>query len=416
VYFGSMKKSIIRILLVVLITGAGIVTALSLVHSYQTSQTQPNYETAVAAKGDLKLFVTATGTIQAIRTVKVGTQVSGKISKLNITYNSRVKAGELLAELDRKPLETATTITQAALDEAKASMAYQESNFRRQKTLFENKVIAESAYDEALYSLRRAETALKTAQLNSDQAKINLGYAFIQAPIDGVVLDCAVSEGQTVAASLNTPTLFTIANDLTQMQVEASIDEADIGQEREGQRVTFTVDAFPDDLFTGEVTQIRLQPVTTSNVVTYTVIVKAPNDGLKLMPGMTASIRITVQEAAGVLTIPSQALQFDPGTGGAPEQVAVPASPPPGDSSLPGSGSLHRVWVRNGAGIRPALIFTGLDDESAVQVISGLHEGDTVILTSTGKIELSTVAAEAAGSNSPFMPKPPSGKQPPPQP
>ena len=377
------------------------VSAFFLIRSFTKSGKGVSYETALVTKGSVKITVTATGTIQAIQTVKVGTQVSGKISRIYADYNSHVKTGELLAELDRKPLETQLTLSQAALDDAKAVLTYQTATYKRTKALFDKQLIAESVYDEALYNYEKAQTSIKTAQLNYDQSKINLGYSFIYSPIDGVVLDRAVTEGQTVAASYSTPTLFTIAHDLTQMQVEASVDEADIGYVKQGQRVSFTVDAFPDDQFTGEVTQIRLQPVTTSNVVTYTVIIQAPNKELKLMPGMTASITAYVKEANNVLVVSSQVLQFKPE--GVPPAVASPPSDP-------GENPKKEVWVKNGRNIRPVLIETGLDDDLNVQVISGLHEGDEVVVSSTAGVSDTSVAKKDTAESSPFMPKPPKNK------
>ncbi len=394
-----MKIKVLVISLSLLVFG---LLAIILSRSCGSSVSGLDYETARVTKGSVRITVTATGTIQAIQTVKVGTQVSGKISKIYSDYNTRVKAGQLLAELDRKPLETQLTISQASLDDANAVLTYQTATYNRTKALFEKKLIAESAYDEAFYNYQKARIQIKTAQLNFDQSKINLEYAFIYSPIDGVVLDRAVTEGQTVAASYSTPTLFTIAHDLTQMQVEASVDEADIGYVKQGQRVSFTVDAYPDDQFTGEVTQIRLQPVTTSNVVTYTVIIQAPNKELKLMPGMTASITAYVKEANAVLIVSSQVLRYKP-----EGRAAGPAGVPGG----PREGLKKEVWVKNGKSIKPVFIETGLDDDLNVQIISGLKEGDEVVISSTGGVSTDTSQAKKdTAESSPFMPKPPKSK------
>ena len=394
-----MKIKVLLISLSILVLG---LLAIILFRYCNNSPGGVTYETARVIKGSVRITVTATGTIQAIQTVKVGTQVSGKISKIYADYNTHVKSGELLAELDRKPLETQLTISQAALDDAKAVLTYQTSTYNRTKALFEKKLIAESAYDEALYNYQKAQIQMKTSQLNFDQSKINLEYAFIYSPIDGVVLDRAVTEGQTVAASYTTPTLFTIAHDLTQMQVEASVDEADIGYVKQGQRVSFTVDAFPDDVFSGKVTQIRLQPVTTSNVVTYTVIIQAPNKELKLMPGMTASITAFVKEANDVLTVSSQVLQYKP--------ERKDAAPPVNAGGLRESGK-KEVWVKNGKSIRRVLIETGLDDDLNVQILSGLKLGDEVVISFTAGTSVDTsVAKKDTAESSPFMPKPPKNK------
>jgi HlyD family secretion protein len=431
-----MKRKTIISILILLAAG---VCAFFILRSCKGSGKGIVYETSQVTRGSVKITVTATGTIQAIQTIKVGTQVSGKISRIYADYNSHVKTGELLAELDRKPLENSLTMSEAALDDAKAVLTYQTSTYNRTKALYEKKLIAESAYDEAFYNFQKALISIKSAQLNYDQAKINLGYAFIYSPIDGVVLDRSVSEGQTVAASFSTPTLFTIAHDLTQMQVEASVDEADIGNIRMGQKVSFTVDAYSEDQFSGEVTQIRLQPVTTSNVVTYTVIIRAPNKEQKLMPGMTASITAFVKEATNVLVVSSQALQFKPeGTTETPAQAMYPQAggavsgkppfPPTGSVSgtppMPGVGSStppplssepseisHKlVWVKRGNSINPVMIETGLDDDMNVQIISGLKEGDEVVISAISGTSQVVISKADTTQSSPFMPKPPQNK------
>jgi HlyD family secretion protein len=349
------------------------------------------YETARVTRGNVSNSITATGTIQAVKTVEVGTQVSGEIRKIYIDYNSHVKAGQLLAELDQRPLVTALTIAEASLDDAKAEMTYQTATYNRTKILFEKRLIAESDYDQVLYNYEKAKASLKTAQLNYDKAKINLGYAFIYSPIDGLVLEMTVSEGQTVAASFTTPTLFTIAHDLTRMQVEASVDEADIGQVKEGQRVSFTVDAYPDLQFSGKVTQIRLKPVMTSNVVTYTVIVKASNPDLKLMPGMTANITIYVEEAKNALIVASKALHFKP------------------DNTDNESHEFTLVWVKSGNNIHPVRIKTGIDDDINVVILSGLKEGDEVVTGLSSQVNKKD--EKQLNNESPFMPRPPSRRK-----
>ncbi|MBN1187907.1 MAG: efflux RND transporter periplasmic adaptor subunit, partial [Bacteroidales bacterium] len=395
------------------------------------------FETVNVTRGTVSNSITATGTIQAVKTVEVGTQVSGEISKIYIDYNSTVKAGQLLAELDRKPLVTALTIAEASLDNAKAEITYQTANYNRTKALFEKKLVAESDFDLVLYNFEKAKATLKTAQLNYDKAKINLDYAFIYSPIDGVVLDRAVSEGQTVAASFSTPTLFTIARDLTQMQVEASVDEADIGQVKEGQRVSFTVDAYPDLEFSGEVIQIRLQPVITSNVVTYTVIVKAANTDLKLMPGMTATITVYVEEAENVIVVASKALRFKPDndvllayiknlpkdgqsfSGKDIPGAQTSSSPFPDNPAMDNQKKFidkvnanqeySEVWVKSDNTIHPVRINTGIDNDINVEILSGLKVGDEVVVAMSSSDNKSGVKQQNASS--PFMPKPPSRKK-----
>ena len=270
------------------------------------------YETAVVKKGSIVNTITATGTVQADTTVLIGTQVSGVIKKIYVDFNSHVKKGQLLAELDKTPLQTQVQQAQASLDDSKSEVAFQTATYERYKALIDKKLVAQADYDQVKYSYDKALANLKTAQAGYDKAIVNLNYASIYSPIVGVVLNRAVDQGQTVAASFSTPNLFTIGNDLTMMQVQANVDEADIGVLRTAQPVDFTVDAYPNETFKGTVRQIRLQPVVTSNVVTYTVIVNAPNPEMKLMPGMTANISVLVQKLDSVLVVPGKALRFTP--------------------------------------------------------------------------------------------------------
>jgi len=270
------------------------------------------FETAVVKKGSIINTITATGTVEADTTVLIGTQVSGVIKKIYVDFNSHVKKNQLLAELDKTPLITQVQQAEASLDDSKSEVDFQKATYERYQALLDKKLVAQADYDQVKYNFDKAKANLKTAQAGYDKAKVNLSYASIFSPIIGVVLNRAVDQGQTVAASFSTPNLFTIGNDLTQMQVQAAVDEADIGQLRQGQPVSFTVDAYPTETFKGDVRQIRLQPVVTSNVVTYTVIVNAPNPDLKLMPGMTANITVLVQKLDSVLIIPGKALRFTP--------------------------------------------------------------------------------------------------------
>ena len=302
-----MKKRIIIILVIIVAFGAT---------GYIFLKKEPvkaiEWETKALERGSITNTITATGTLEAVTTVQVGTQVSGIVSRLNIDYNSKVKKDQVIAQID-------TTTLSANLFDARANVYRQQiqvnqtkRNFDRVKELFEQKVVAEIEYDKALDDYETAKSALVSSQSQLNRAEINLGYATIRAPIDGVVISKSVEQGQTVAASLNSPTLFTIANDLTKMQVQASVDEADIGQVKETQSVTFSVDAYPEDQFSGSVKQIRLQPLIVSNVVNYIVIIDVPNPDLKLMPGMTANITVKINEAHDVLKVPSKALSFRP--------------------------------------------------------------------------------------------------------
>jgi HlyD family secretion protein len=389
------------------------------------------FETDVAKTGSVRNTVTATGTVQADTTVSVGTQVSGVINKVYVDFNSVVKKGQLLAELDKTPLQTQVSQAQAALDDSKSEVQFQTATFERNKSLFEKNLIAKADFDQAKYNYDKAMAALKTAQAGYDKAIVNLNYASITAPISGVILNRAIDQGQTVAASFNTPTLFTIGNDLNHVQVQANVDEADIGMVRSGQPVEFTVDAFPAATFDGEVRQVRLQPVVTNNVVTYTVIVNAPNPEKKLMPGMTANITVLVQEADSVLVIPGRALRFNPDPSYLAEQrkrtkdtlnsaqSAQPGREKGRGGEFTGQGMRNAglfgksqgkmkkqdaVWVKNGDTLRRVVIQTGLSDGTNTQIISGLHEGDQVVL-SMSAVGKKSNQADGSQTRSPFMPQ-----------
>ena len=264
------------------------------------------YETTVVEKGNISTTVTATGTIEPVTSVEVGTQVSGIVAKIYVDYNSEVKAGQVIAELDKTNLTSELASQRANLTSVQSALAYQKANFERQKSLYDKGLISANDFEQARLSYVQAQQQVTTARQNVKRAETNLGYATITSPINGVVLSKAVEEGQTVAASFSTPTLFTIAQDLTDMRVIADIDEADIGEVKEGQRVSFTVDAFPNDVFEGHVTQVRQQATTESNVVTYEVVISAPNADLKLKPGLTANVTIFTLEKNDVLTVPAK--------------------------------------------------------------------------------------------------------------
>ncbi len=403
----------------IIIGGSLLVIILLVTIGFSINQKESNqisFETSKVKIGSVSNTVTATGTVEAIKTVNVGTQVSGIVNKIYVDFNSHVKAGDLLAELDKKTLLTSLENSQASLDNAKAQMTFQTANYNRTKALSDKNLVAQSDYDQALFDYEKAKATLKAAQLDYDRSKINLDYASIHSPIDGVVLLRAVDEGQTVAASFSTPTLFTIANDLTQMQVEASIDEADIGKVKVGQRVSFTVDAFPDLNFDGKVVQIRLQPITKSNVVTYTVIVKAPNPGMKLMPGMTASITVYFEEANNVLIVSSKALHFSPDSSllakymqNLPEKDNSKEHHFSKSHSMNSDSTFSRVWVKNGEMIHPMHVKVGIDDDLNAQIIDGLKEGDEVLIALKNSSKITSVKTDSQ-SSSPFMPKMPGRK------
>jgi HlyD family secretion protein len=301
-----MKKIIVISVIVI----ALVVSAYFLF--FNKSDTAYTFRFDKVAKGDLTVYVTATGTLNAVTSVDVGTQVSGIISKLYADFNSIVKAGDIIAQIDPQFLDQAVKNSQANYDRLQAQYNQSERTYERTKTLYDKQLESQSNYDAALANAEGDKASLKQAQAQLDLAKLNLQYATIYAPINGVVINRQVSVGQTVAASFSSPTLFTIANDLSKMQVEATVDESDIGSVSVGQTATFTVDAYPNDNFTGKVSQIRLAPQIVSNVVNYTVIISVENDQLKLMPGMTANVKILVGEKNNVLEVSNLALRFQP--------------------------------------------------------------------------------------------------------
>ena len=359
-----------------------------------TKSTALDVVTVKVGTGTISNEVTATGTIEAIKTVIVGTQVSGTIKAIYVDFNSHVKKGQLLARIDETTLQAQANQTEAQVASARAELVFQQSTFARTKALHDKQLVSTADYDQALYNLSRTEASFKMAEYEHQRSLTNLSYATIYSPIDGVVLHRAVDEGQTVAASFNTPELFSIANDLTRMEVQADVDEADIGQVRLAQMVSFTVDAFPNEAFAGVVSEIRLKPVTTSNVVTYTVIISAPNPKLKLMPGMTANITIVTAKADDVLLLTTKALKFWP-----EDSLMAPSEHP---SRSADTGNIHTVWHYDGQRFQPLQIATGINDGSNVEVISGLKAGDEVVLTAE------VTASAKKSTSSPFMPKPPS--------
>ena len=350
------------------------------------------YSEAEAAKQDIVNSVTATGTIEPVTSVDVGTQVSGVISKLYVDYNSVVKAGEVIAELDRTNLMSELSSAQASLKSAQSELDYQKTNYERYKALYDKGLISANDFEQARLSYVQAQQRTRQQKESVKKAQTNLGYATITSPIDGVVLSKEVEEGQTVASSFSTPTLFKIARDLTDMRVIADVDEADIGDVKEGQRVTFTVDAFPDDTFEGQVTQVRQEATTESNVVTYEVVISAPNDDLKLKPGLTANVVIFTMEAKDVLAVPSKALRFTP-------HEAMLNS----DETITDTDAKEKVWVKEGSNLKAVAVETGMTNGTLTQITKGLKPG-THVLTEVTAIQ-PEVEGEQQNSN-PFMPRP----------
>jgi HlyD family secretion protein len=411
-----MKKKTLIIIGVVVVLG---IIALLALKPFSKKETAVTFDTVKVEKGDITNTVTATGTIEALKTVNVGTQVSGILQHVYVDFNDNVKQGQLLARLDETALQAQLDQSQSAVNQAQAQLNYQEATYNRLKVLYDKKLIAQADYDQAVFNYENSKGSLSNAKSALARAKVNLDYATITSPIDGVVLNRAVEEGQTVAASFNTPTLFTIANDLTKMEVQASVDETDIGKVKQDQRVEFTVDAYSDLKFEGIVTEVRVQPVTTNNVVTYVVILNAPNPEKKLMPGMTASATIFVEEKIGTLVLSGKAVRFTPdkaylmkmfekmrSSGSMPK---MPAGAPTGTQSaadgtvqtMPAGQSMQgmppagmafgmtnsdpktkTVWVKDDKmGIRPNVIKIGIDNGSTVEVLSGLKEGDEVVIS-----------------------------------
>lgn len=361
----------------------------------KSEKPQMKYKTAEIHRGSIVNTVTATGTIEPIVQVEVGTQVSGIINHIYVDYNSVVKKGEVIAELDKTTLEADLASSSATLQSNKTEYEYQEKNFLRIKGLHEKKMVSDTDYETAEYQYNKAKSSYEKSQSDITKARQNLEYATIYSPIDGVVIDRAVEEGQTVAASFNTPTLFTIANDLRQMRVIADVDEADIGGVVEGQQATFTVDAFPEDVFKGSVTQVRLQPTTESNVVTYEVVVDAPNPDLKLKPGLTANLTIYTMQKDSVLLVPLKALRFQPEN--APEPVADSVNP-----------RARVLWTQSPQGLQPVNVTTGDNDGIFAEITGDIKEGDKVV---TG-VDIGVASiSDGQGEANPFMPSPPGARK-----
>lgn len=327
-----------------------------------------NFKEEKVALKTLQNSVTATGTIEAVTSVTVGTQVSGIVNKLYVDYNSQVKKGQVIAELDKTNLLSELNTAKANLASAQSSLNYQAANMERYRILYKKGLVSADEYENALLTYRQAKEQVASSKENVQRAQTNLGYATITSPIDGTVISKSVEEGQTVAASFNTPELFTIAKDLTNMQVVANVDEADIGNVKEGDRVTFTVDAYPDDTFEGTVKQVRLEATTTNNVVTYEVVISAPNADLKLKPGLTANVTIYTQERSGVLAVANKALRFTP----TKETVGK-------DMKIVDCKGKNKVWTLNGNTLTAHPVTIGQSDGINTEITKGLKQGDKIV-------------------------------------
>lgn len=401
------KKIILIAVAVVVVAGAGI-----WFFAGSPAKHKVTYATANVSKGDISNSVTATGTIEPVTEVEVGTQVSGIIDKIYVDYNSVVTKGQLIAEMDRATLQSELASQQATYDGAKAEYEYQKKNYERSKGLHEKSLISDTDFEQALYNYQKAKSSYDSSKASLAKAERNLAYATITSPIDGVVISRDVEAGQTVASGFETPTLFTIAADLTQMQVVADVDEADIGGVIEGQRASFTVDAYPNDVFEGVVTQIRLGDAsstsstsTTTTVVTYEVVISAPNLDLKLKPRLTANVTIYILDKKDVLSVPNKALRF------------TPEKPLIGNNDIiKDCEGEHKLWTREGTTFTAHPVEVGISNGISTEIISGISEGTKVVTEATiGAMPGENVAAEgnqeSGGERSPFMPGPPGSKK-----
>lgn len=362
-----MKKKIFSKVWIAMILVVVIAVAVWLLSGGKKEE-QINFKQEKVATHTLQNSITATGTIEAVTSVTVGTQVSGIVNKLYVDYNSVVKKGQVIAELDKTNLISELNTAKANLASTESNLSYQSANLKRYQTLYKKGLVSADEYENALLAYRQAKEQVASSRENVQKAQTNLGYATITSPIDGTVISKSVEEGQTVAASFNTPELFTIAKDLKNMQVIANVDEADIGGVAVGNRVNFTVDAYPDDTFEGVVKQVRLEATTTNNVVTYEVVISAPNADLKLKPGLTANVTIFTKEQANILSVANKALRFTP----TKETVGK-------DMKIVDCKGKNKVWTLNGNTLTAHSVNIGQSDAMHTQIISGIKAGQSVV-------------------------------------
>lgn len=400
----NKKKIILIVVAIVVVAGGGI-----WFFGGSSAKHKVTYTTATVSKGEISESVTATGTIEPVTEVEVGTQVSGIIDKIYVDYNSVVTKGQLIAEMDRVTLQSELASQRATYNGAKAEYEYQQKNFERNKGLHAKQLISDTDYEQSQYNYDKAKSSFESSQASLAKAERNLSYATITSPIDGVVISRDVEEGQTVASGFETPTLFTIAADLTQMQVVADVDEADIAGIEEGQRATFTVDAYPNDTFEGVVTQIRLGDASSTSsasssttVVTYEVVISAHNPDLKLKPRLTANVTIYTLDRKDVLSVPSRALRF------------TPEKPLIGENDLvKDCEAEHKLWTREGNTFTAHPVEIGISNGVNTEIINGISAGTNVITEATigslpgedGPVGMGQ--GPAGGEKSPFMPGPP---------
>lgn len=362
-----MKKKIFSKVWIAMILVVVIAVAVWLLSGGKKEE-QINFKQEKVATHTLQNSITATGTIEAVTSVTVGTQVSGIVNKLYVDYNSVVKKGQVIAELDKTNLISELNTAKANLASTESNLSYQSANMKRYQTLYKKGLVSADEYENALLAYSQAKEQVASSRENVQKAQTNLGYATITSPIDGTVISKSVEEGQTVAASFNTPELFTIAKDLKNMQVIANVDEADIGGVAVGNRVNFTVDAYPDDTFEGVVKQVRLEATTTNNVVTYEVVISAPNADLKLKPGLTANVTIFTKEQANILSVANKALRFTP----TKETVGK-------NMKIVDCKGKNKVWTLNGNTLTAHSVNIGQSDAMHTQIISGIKAGQSVV-------------------------------------
>lgn len=361
-----MKKKFSKVWIVVAVIAILAVVAWLL--SGSKKKEEISFKQEQVGPQTLQTSITATGTIEAVTSVTVGTQVSGIIDKLYVDYNSEVKKGQVIAELDKTNLVSELNTAKANLASAQSALDYQTANMKRYKTLYNKGLVSADEYESALLSYKQAKEQVATSKETVQKAQTNLGYAVITSPIDGTVIAKSVEEGQTVAASYSTPELFTIAKDLTNMQVVADVDEADIGDITEGNRVTFTVDAYPDDTFSGTVKQVRLEATTTNNVVTYEVVISVSNEDLKLKPGLTANVTIYTKEQTGVLSVSNKALRFTP----TKETVGK-------NIKIVDCKGKNKVWTFANNTLTAVPITIGTSDGTHTQIVKGVKQGQSIV-------------------------------------
>lgn len=393
----SFKKWLLPVVIVVILVGG-------IVYYFGIDKKMPleTFETSEAQYGAISNSITATGTLQPVDTVAVGSQISGVIKNIYVDFNSVVKKGQLIASIDPSIIQAQKDESLAGVANAVGNLKYQESNHERQKKLFNLGVISQADYQIAQNSFASAQAALDNSKAQLKITTQNLFYTKIYSPIDGIILNRNVSEGQTIASSFNAPTLFIIAKDLTKMQVRAAVDEADIGEVNTGQHVDFTVDAFPDEIFTGKVQQILLHAKVNSNVVTYTTLINVDNNSLKLKPGMTASITIYTKEEAKALLISSKALSFRPDSIATKQFVIIHAANTKPNIAEKANKQMAKVWSKSGDTLFEKIVSTDMNDDRNVSITEGLKLGDKVVI---GQNKSIAKAPDDTKQTSPFMPK-----------